>query len=255
MRIKILEKLFRIFSSFHGISRMCSSTSSNPQHWGASQASFLSDRSADSSYPRVVEIQRREGEIKALNDEIKKLREDKALNHAEIKVLEGKIKGLETEIQILKEQLNLQSRELDLVKKRVHTLEEVQVSLLVATMCDEIQNMMFKIIFPQRFNPNVQRKVKDIEDMLKKSGDRENREWATLQRELNWKYCHLDAVRSLKRVRNKRAHPVAKLTEEALWLSVQKMTEEHFFEEDDSWLSVEVVDELITMWKHLKEKQ
>ena len=73
---------------------MCSSTSSNPQHWGASQASFLSDRSADSSYPRVVEIQRREGEIKALNDEIKKLREDKALNHAEIKVLEGKIKGL-----------------------------------------------------------------------------------------------------------------------------------------------------------------
>ena len=83
MRIKILEKLFRIFSSFHGISRMCSSTSSNPQHWGASQASFLSDRSADSSFPRVVEIQRREGEIKALNDEIKKLREDKALNNAE----------------------------------------------------------------------------------------------------------------------------------------------------------------------------
>ena len=233
---------------------LTSTSSSNPQYWRAASTSFPSDRLAgDSTF--LVGIQSRETEIKALKDEIKKLREDEARNLDEIKALEGKIKGLETKIQILKERLNLQSRELDLVKKRVDTLEEVQVSLLVATMCDEIQNMMFKRIFPQRFNPNVQRKVKDIEDMLKKSGDGEKHHWATLQAELNWKYCHLDAVRSLKRVRNKRAHPVAKLTEEILRLSVQKMTEEHFFEEDDSWLSVEVVDELITMWKHLKEKQ
>ena len=47
--------------------------------------------------------------------------------------------------------------------EKVDSLEEVQVSLLVATMCDEIQNMMFKRICPQRFKPNVQRKVKDIE--------------------------------------------------------------------------------------------
>ena len=32
------------------------------------------------------------------------------------------------------------------------------------------------------------------------------------------------------------------------------MTEEHFFEEDNSWLSVEVINELITMWKQLREK-
>ena len=143
---------------------------------------------------------------------------------------------------------------MDMVRKRVDALEEVQVSLLLATMCDEIQNMMFKRIFPQRFNPKVQRKVKDIEDMLRTSEDREKRLWASLQAELNWKYCHLDAVKSLKRVRNKRAHPVEKLTEEALRVSVQKMTEEHFFEEDNSWLSVEVINELITMWKQLREK-
>ena len=150
--------------------------------------------------------------------------------------------------------MDLQSRELDLVKKRVDALEEVQVSLLLATMCDEIQNMMFKRIFPQRFNPKVQRKVNDIEDMLRTSGDREKRLWASLQAELNWKYCHLDAVKSLKRVRNKRAHPGEKLTEEALRVSVQKMTEEHFFEEGNSWLSIEVVNELITMWNQLREK-
>ena len=98
--------------------------------------------------------------------------------------------------------------------------------------------MMFKRIFPERFNPKVQRKVKDIEDMLRTSGDRGKRLWASLQAELNWKYCHFDAVRSLKRVRNKRAHPVKKLTEE----------------DDDNWLSVGVVNELITMWKQLKEK-
>ena len=62
-----------------------------------------------------------------------------------------------------KTNLKKKSCKLKLVMKRVDSLEEVQVSLLVDTMCDEIQNMMFKRIFPQRFKPNVQRKVKDIE--------------------------------------------------------------------------------------------
>ena len=221
-------------------------SSSNPQQWRAAQAGFPRDRSARDSASS--------GRLQALKDEIEKLRENEERNHAKIKALERKIEELETQKRILEEQLDLQSRELDMVKKRVDTLEEVQVSLLVATMCDEIQNMMFKRIFPQRFNPKVQRKVKDIEDMLRTSGDREKRLWASLQAELNWKYCHLDAVKSLKRVRNKHAHPVEKLTEEALRVSVQKMTEEDFFEEDNSWLSVEVINELITMWKQLREK-
>ena len=221
-------------------------SSSNPQQWRAAQAGFPRDRSARDSASS--------GRLQALKDEIEKLRENEERNHAKIKALERKIEELETQKRILEEQLDLQSRELDMVKKRVDALEEVQVSLLLATMCDEIQNMMFKRIFPQRFNPKVQRKVKDIEDMLRTSGDREKRLWASLQAELNWKYCHLDAVKSLKRVRNKRAHPVEKLTEEALRVSVQKMTEEDFFEEDNSWLSVEVINELITMWKQLREK-
>ena len=230
-----------------------STSSSNSRYLRPALASFPRDRSAVDN-PFSGGNQSREREIKALKDEIKKLREDKERNHDRIKALEGKIKGLETEIKILKELVNLQSHELDLVKKRVDSLEEVQVSLLLATMCDEIQNMMFKRIFSERFNPKVQRKVKDIEDMLRTSGDREKRLWASLQAELNWKYCHFDAVRSLKRVRNKRAHPVKKLTEEALNVSVTKLKEEHFFEDDDNWLSVGVVNELITMWKQLKEK-
>ena len=221
-------------------------SSSNPQYFRADRARFPLDRSARDS-ASSGRLQSREREIKALKDEIEKLRENEERNHAKIKALERKIEELETQKRILEEQL-------DTVKKRVDALEEVQVSLLLATMCDEIQNMMFKRIFPQRFNPKVQRKVNDIEDMLRTSGDREKRLWASLQAELNWKYCHLDAVKSLKRVRNKRAHPGEKLTEEALRVSVQKMTEEHFFEEGNSWLSIEVVNELITMWNQLREK-
>ena len=220
-------------------------SSSNPQQWRAAQAGFPRDRSARDSASS--------GRLQALKDEIEKLRENEERNHAKIKALERKIEELETQKRILEEQLDLQSRELDMVKKRVDALEEVQVSLLLATMCDEIQNMMFKRIFPQRFNPKVQRKVKNIEDMLRTSGDREKRLWASLQAELNWKYCHLDAVKSLKGVRNKHAHPVEKLTEEALRVSVQKMIE-HFFEEENSCLAVEVINELITMWKQLREK-
>ena len=220
-------------------------SSSNPQYFRADQPSFLRDRSARDS-ASSGRLQSREREIKALKDEIEKLRENEERSDAKIKALERKIEELETQKRILEEQL-------DMVRKRVDALEEVQVSLLLATMCDEIQNMMFKRIFPQRFNPKVQRKVKDIEDMLRTSGDREKRLWASLQAELNWKYCHIDAVKSLKRVRNKRAHPEEKLTEEALRVSVQKMTE-HFFEEGDGRLSVRVVNELISMWKQLKEK-
>ena len=234
---------------------MSTSTSlSNPQHWRAAQTSFSSDRSGgDSAF--LVRLQSLEREIKALNDEIDKLRENEERNHAKIISLEKKIEGLETQKRILKEQVDLQSRELDLVKKKVDALEEVQASLLLATTCDEMENMMFKRIFPRRFHPRVQRKVKDIEDMLKTLGDKEKRrQWASLQDELNWKYCHLDALKSLKRVRNKRAHSTEKLTEEALKVSVQNLIEERFFKEDNSWLSVEVVNELITMWKQLKEK-
>ena len=116
-----------------------------------------------------------EREIKALKNEIEKLRENEERNHAKIKALERKIEELETRKRILKEQVDLQSRELDLVRKRVDSLEDVQVSLLLATVCDELQNMMFKRTV-QRFNPKVQRKVKDIEDMLKTSGDRKTSE-------------------------------------------------------------------------------
>ena len=227
-------------------------SSSNPQYFRAAQASSPRDRSAGDSV-FSVRPQSWEREIKAPKDEIEKLRENEERSDAKIKALERKIEELETQKRILEEKLDLQSRELDMVKKRVDVLEEVQVSLLLATMCDEVQNMMFKRIFPQRFNPKVQRKVKDIEDILRTSGDREKRMWASLQAELNWKYCHIDAVKSLKRVRNKRAHPEEKLTEEALRVSVQKMTE-HFFEEGDGRLSVRVVNELISMWKQLKEK-
>ena len=228
-------------------------SSSNPPNFRPAQASSPRDRSARDS-ASSVKLQSWEREIKALMDEIEKLIDNEERNQAKIKALKRKIEELETQKRILEEQLDRQSCELDLVKKRVDALEEVQVSLLLATMCDEIQNMMFKRIFPQNFNPKEQRKVKDIEDMLRTSGDREKRQWASLQAELNWKYCHIDAVKSLKRVRNKRAHPVEKLTEEALRVSVQEMTEEHFFEEGNSWLSIEVVNELITMWKQLREK-
>ena len=228
--------------------------STNTSSRRAAQAGFPRDRSARDS-ASSGRLQSQEREIQALKDEIEKLRENEERNHAKINALERKIEALETQKRILKEQVDLQSRELDFVKKRVDALEEVEVSLLLATMCDEVENMMFKRIFPKIFHPKVQRKVKDIEEILETSRDKEKRDqWASLQAELKWKFCHLDALKSLKRVRNKRAHSTEKLTEEALRVSVQKMTEEHFFKEDNSWLSVEVINELITMWKQLKEK-
>ena len=196
---------------------------------------------------------------------LSKKRETHALKEKikQLKDLEGKIKGLETQKEILKDQLDLQVRESNFAKTRVDTLEKevkvlgkssaVQVYLLLGTMCDEIQNMMFKRVFPHRFNPKIPRKIKHIEDMVKISGEKEKKSWAALKAELNWNYQHLDAVKSIKRTRNTYAHPTAKLTEDALRTSPQKMKEERYFDEGE-WVSIEVVNELITMWKTLKEK-
>ena len=82
--------------------------------------------------------------------------------------------------------------------------------------------------------------------MSKTSGNREKRQWASLQAELNWLPLRCREV--TKKSSNKRVHPVAKLTEEALRVSVQKTTEEHSFEEGDGWLSVKVVNELVSVW-------
>ena len=60
--------------------------------------------------------------MKALKDEIDKLRENEERSHAKIKALERKIEGFETQKRILKEKVGLQSRELDLVQKRELTL-------------------------------------------------------------------------------------------------------------------------------------
>ena len=53
-----------------------------------------------------MRLQSLEGEIKALNDEIDKLRENKERNHAKIISLEKKIEGLEIQKRILKEQVD-----------------------------------------------------------------------------------------------------------------------------------------------------
>ena len=122
------------------------------------------------------------------------------------------------------------------MKIRVDSLEKevkapggssaVQVYLLIASTCDEVQNMMFKGVLPHRFNPKISRKIKHIEGMVMRSRDKEKKSWAALQIELNWKYQHLDAVRSLKKTRNTYAHPTAKMTEDVVTTSAQKMKEE-----------------------------
>ena len=177
-----------------------------------------------------------EREIKALKDEIEKLRENEEL---ETQKLYWKSRWISRAVSWI-----WSEKELTLKRMCKSLCSWQQCVTSYKTWCSK-----------EQFNDLTQKYNERWKTSKKcwKHRETEKRQWASLQVELNWKYCHIDAVKSVKRVRNKRAHPEEKLTEEALRVSVQKMTE-HSFEEGDGRLSVRVVNELISMWKQLKEK-
>lgn len=199
-------------------------------------------------------IDSKENKINSLERELK---EYKDLNDAKIKDLEGEIQKLKTEKKILEENVVYLQGELDLVKRKLEKepTHVLKASLLIATMCDEMETMMFASVFPEDFNRHLSYMVQDIESKLKKMkvSQREAKRpiWDALKAELSWDQQHLDTVIMLKRIRNEKAHPTGELTEGLLRESLKRMNEDGYFEKG---LSLDVASQLITMWKTLKER-
>ena len=147
-------------------------------------------------------------------------------------------------------------QELGLVKanlKKQTPAEVTKAYLNLGALCDRIQTMMYRKVFPETFCPeNAVFKVKDIEENLSEGGTKARKRWNALQKKLRWDpKRHRDAISNCKRSRNKCAHPDAQLTEKSLTKSVEILEREGHIRED--WLSLKVVQELIAMWKTLKK--
>ena len=187
------------------------------------------------------------------DNQIKELQESKQKNNA---YLEGRIKQLETDRDILKERVYHLEQELCLAKERLMRLEPAEVTeayLNLGALCDRVQSMMYRQVFPEKFCPETAVfKVKDIEKELSKGGTEANGRWNALQKELKWDpERHLEAIKICKKTRTKRAHPDTQLTEESLTKSIAVLKNKGHIRED--WLSLQVLQELLNMWKMLKK--
>ena len=98
---------------------------------------------------------------------------------------------------------------------------ELHASLSLGELCRQLQNKMYKIIFPNSFMPSRNYKMKNIWRDLDKlpqpteEKDRSKKKWEEVREMLKWDESYEDAMKSLQESRNLDAHP-SPLTEEIL---------------------------------------
>lgn len=131
---------------------------------------------------------------------------------------------------------------------------ELHASLSLGELCRQLQNKLYKVIFPNSFQPNRNYKIKNIWRDLdklpqpKEEKERSKKKWNEVQDKLSWDECYEYAMKSLQESRNVEAHPTP-LTEEVLGRAAELMDSKGNLK---GYLSLKRVHELISMWKHVQ---
>ncbi|XP_078348267.1 uncharacterized protein LOC144633288 isoform X2 [Oculina patagonica] len=98
---------------------------------------------------------------------------------------------------------------------------ELHASLSLGELCRQLQNKLYKVIFPNSFMASRNYKMKNIRRDLEKlpqpkeDKDRSRKKWDEIKEKLTWDEYYEDAMKSLQDSRNLDAHP-SPLTEEML---------------------------------------
>lgn len=131
---------------------------------------------------------------------------------------------------------------------------ELHASLSLGELCRQLQNKLYKVIFPNSFMSSRNYKVKNIWRDLERlpqpteEKDRSKKKWDEVKEKLTWDECYEDAMKSLQDSRNLDAHP-SPLNEEMLNKAAEIMDSKGNLK---GWLSLKRVHELISMWKLLQ---
>ncbi|KAL9955724.1 hypothetical protein ACROYT_G037087 [Oculina patagonica] len=130
---------------------------------------------------------------------------------------------------------------------------ELHASLSLGELCSQLQNKLYKVIFPNSFMASRNYKMKNIRRDLEKlpqpkeDKDRSRKKWDEIREKLTWDEYYEDAMKSLQDSRNLDAHP-SPLTEEMLNRAAEIMDSKGNLK---GYLSLKRVHELISMWKQL----
>ena len=131
---------------------------------------------------------------------------------------------------------------------------ELHASLSLGELCRQLQNKMYKMIFPNSFLSNRNYKMKNIRRDLEKlpqsneDKDRSKKRWHELKEKLKWDECYEDAMKSLQDSRNLDAHP-RPLTEDMLNSAAEMMDSKGNLK---GYLSLKRVHDLIDVWKQIQ---
>ena len=131
---------------------------------------------------------------------------------------------------------------------------ELHASLSLGELCRQIQNKMYKVVFPNSFSSSRNYKMKNIRRDLDKlpqpteEKERSNKRWDELNGKFKWDEAYEEAMKALQDSRNLDAHP-SPLTEEGLNRAAEMMDAKGNLK---GWLSLKRVLELISIWKQLQ---
>ena len=132
---------------------------------------------------------------------------------------------------------------------------ELQALLFIGEMCQQVQNKMYKVVFPTLYAPKRNYKIKNIRRDLEKyplpTPEKEEsvKKWQELTGKFKWDEAHEEAMKDLQGKRNIDAHP-SPLTEEGLTRAAELLDTKGNLK---GWSSFKRVLELITIWKQLQQ--
>jgi len=134
---------------------------------------------------------------------------------------------------------------------------ELHASLSLGELCRQIQNKIYKIVFPNSFLPSRNYKMKNIRRDLGKlpqpteEKERSKKRWDELYGKFKWDEAYEEAMKALQDSRNLDAHP-STLTEDGLSRAAEMMDAKGNLK---GWLSLKRVLELISIWKQLQNME
>ena len=225
---------------------------------------------ADELQSVKVKVSRMENDIKELS-EAKMAQEEKNM---ELQEHLNKVSGkMESRNQAMKKEINeikeLQHRELPpsaglpkaqrqitppLLPRHLQIADrELHASLLLGELCRQVQNKMYKVVFPNSFLPTRNYKMKNIHRDLEKlpqptkEKERSKKRWDEVYEKFKWEEAYEEAMKALQDSRNLDAHP-SPLTEEGLNRAAEMMDAKGNLK---GWLSLKRVHEIIQIWKQL----
>ena len=218
-----------------------------------------------------VKVNRMESDIKELS-EAKLAQEEKNI---ELQESLGKVSGkMESRNQAMKKEIKelkeLQHKEIPpsldlprpvrqitpaLLPKHLQQADrELHASLSLGELCRQLQNKMYKVVFPNSFSSGRNYKMKNIHRDLDKlpqpteEKERSKTKWGELNEKFHWEEAYEDAMKALQESRNIDAHPCP-LTEEGLIRAAEILNAKGDLK---GWLSLKRVQELIHIWKQLQ---